>query len=137
MKCFFSATLTLMCAQDHTFTDVSNAGFSTTLGVASFREPMQNKVDLTLARSLVRRGRPFKVCLMNVPIPVQCLLTCFQNHTGLPGRPPKALTLPRIQAMEHQPRVPKRKRLSNTENEESLGSEIPEDGPRRSKRLRA
>ncbi|KAJ7453319.1 hypothetical protein B0H11DRAFT_2288366 [Mycena galericulata] len=43
------------------FTDITNAGFSTTLGVASFKEPMGNKLDLDVAKSLVRRGRPFKV----------------------------------------------------------------------------
>ncbi|KAJ7482728.1 hypothetical protein FB451DRAFT_1364625 [Mycena latifolia] len=49
--------------QDPTFTDVSNAGFATTLCVASFKEPMQNKMDLEQAKSLARRGRPPKAVL--------------------------------------------------------------------------
>ncbi|KAJ7186389.1 hypothetical protein C8R46DRAFT_1024465 [Mycena filopes] len=107
--------------EDFDFEDVSNAGFATTLGVASFREPVQNKPDLELAKTLVRRGRPPKV------------------RTGLPGRPRNSVTtLSRIHELEAECRVPKRKRTrkENKENEEPLGSEIPDDGPRRSKRLK-
>ncbi|KAJ7019014.1 hypothetical protein C8F04DRAFT_1198146 [Mycena alexandri] len=43
------------------FKDVSTAGFSTTLGPASFYEPMQNKPDVTQLRSLIHPGQPRKV----------------------------------------------------------------------------
>ncbi|KAJ7030583.1 hypothetical protein C8F04DRAFT_716732 [Mycena alexandri] len=43
------------------FKDVSTAGFSTTLGPASFYEPMQNKPDVTQLHSLIHPGQPRKV----------------------------------------------------------------------------
>ncbi|KAJ7436622.1 hypothetical protein FB451DRAFT_1307112 [Mycena latifolia] len=102
------------------FTDITNAGFLTTLGVASFKEPMQNKVDLHVAKSLVRRGRPEKHC------------------TGLMGRPRKSLTLPKIERMEQERRsssIPNKRTFDN-ENEEPLGSDVGDSGLRRSKRSR-
>lgn len=63
----YIALNTHISSQDRTFTDVSNAGWSTTLGVASFREPMQNKADLDLAKSFVHRGRPFLVRKRDCP----------------------------------------------------------------------
>ncbi|KAJ7830801.1 hypothetical protein B0H14DRAFT_3714434 [Mycena olivaceomarginata] len=107
--------------EDVTFTDVSNAGFATTLGVASFHEQMNNKIDLEIAKMSVRRGRPKKV------------------RTDLPGRPRNHLTATRIAVMESEPRV-KISRIATShmqkENEEALGSGFSEDGARRSKRLR-
>ncbi|KAJ7079275.1 hypothetical protein B0H15DRAFT_914148 [Mycena belliarum] len=100
------------------FSDVTNAGFSTTLGVASFKEPMQNKPDLHVAKALVRRGRPVKI------------------HTGQVGRPRKELTLPKIKIMEREPRSKSVRKRSNQENEEPFGTGMGDDGLRRSKRLR-
>ncbi|KAJ6494111.1 hypothetical protein C8R47DRAFT_1318939 [Mycena vitilis] len=104
--------------EDTTFADVSNAGFLTTLGVASFHEQVNNKLDLENAKSLVKRGRPRKVV------------------TGNPGRPRKSITLKRIAILEAEPRVKKRKSCAEEENVDPLGSEILEEGTRRSKRLR-
>ena len=39
----------------------TNAGYSTTLGFASFREPKHNKIDVPTARTKLRPGRPKKV----------------------------------------------------------------------------
>ncbi|KAJ7664642.1 hypothetical protein DFH06DRAFT_1128044 [Mycena polygramma] len=104
--------------EDIAFVDVSNAGFLTTLGVASFHEQVNNKLDLENAKSLVKRGRPRKVV------------------TGNPGRPRKPITLKRITILEAEPRVKKRKSFAEEENVDPLGSEILEEGKRRSKRLR-
>ncbi|KAK6977367.1 hypothetical protein R3P38DRAFT_3124693 [Favolaschia claudopus] len=90
--------------------DVTNAGFATTLGRASFREQQ--------AKLLVHRGRPRK------------------EKTGLPGRPRKTDTKARIARKEAQARVIHPIAFVEQENDELLGSEIPEDGPRRSKRIR-
>jgi hypothetical protein len=75
-------TQCLLLFQDLTFTDVSNAGFATTLGVASFHEQMNNKIDLEVAKTLVRRGRPKKVrkqesCLQNTHIASRSVLACL------------------------------------------------------------
>ncbi|KAJ7247455.1 hypothetical protein C8J57DRAFT_962824, partial [Mycena rebaudengoi] len=43
------------------FKDVTNAGFATTVGPASFFEPMQNKLDLNQLHSMVHAGQPRKV----------------------------------------------------------------------------
>ncbi|KAJ7233378.1 hypothetical protein C8J57DRAFT_1250030 [Mycena rebaudengoi] len=40
--------------EDNNFTNVSNTGFLSTLGPASFREPIQNKIDAKMAKSLIR-----------------------------------------------------------------------------------
>ncbi|KAJ7848329.1 hypothetical protein B0H13DRAFT_1470951, partial [Mycena leptocephala] len=40
------------------FKDVTNAGFATTLGPASFFEPMQNKLDPNQLHSMVHAGQP-------------------------------------------------------------------------------
>ncbi|KAJ7726999.1 hypothetical protein DFH07DRAFT_945938 [Mycena maculata] len=102
------------------FADVTNAGFATTLGVASFKEPMFNKVDLRRVKVQLQPGRPATI------------------KTGLVGRPRKALTCQMIDRLEHQPRVAhKRSRNRLEEQENELGSEITEDGPRRSKRIKA
>ncbi|KAK7019996.1 hypothetical protein R3P38DRAFT_2972301 [Favolaschia claudopus] len=98
--------------------DVTNAGFATTLGRASFREQVNNKTDLEQAKLLVHRGRPRK------------------EKTGLPGRPRKTDTKARIARKEAQARVIHPIAFVEQENDELLGSEIPEDGPRRSKRIR-
>ncbi|KAJ6573195.1 hypothetical protein DFH09DRAFT_1312444 [Mycena vulgaris] len=37
---------------DTNFSDVTNAGYLTTLGAASFRGPMQNKIDVEKAKTL-------------------------------------------------------------------------------------
>ncbi|KAJ6524591.1 hypothetical protein DFH09DRAFT_1096007 [Mycena vulgaris] len=46
---------------DTNFSDVTNAGYLTTLGAASFRGPMQNKIDVEKTKTLIRRGRPPKL----------------------------------------------------------------------------
>ncbi|KAK7054100.1 hypothetical protein R3P38DRAFT_2854659 [Favolaschia claudopus] len=58
------------------FKDVSNAGFATTLGPASFYESMQNKLDIKQVQATCagRPGRPPKI------------------STGRPGRRPNPLT---------------------------------------------
>ncbi|KAJ7186588.1 hypothetical protein C8R46DRAFT_1024628 [Mycena filopes] len=102
------------------FNDVTNAGFATTLGVASFREQVNNKPDLEQAKALIHRGRPPK------------------NRTGLPGRPRTPMTVKKLKALTRESKGKSRKKVAveNKENEEALGSETPGDGPRRSKRLR-
>ncbi|KAJ7178255.1 hypothetical protein C8R46DRAFT_1029740 [Mycena filopes] len=107
--------------ENTTFNDISNAGFATTLGAASFREQVNNKTDLEQAKALIHRGRPPK------------------NRTGLPGRPRTPMTLKKLKAITNESKGKSRKKkmaVEDKENEEVLGSETPGDGPRRSKRLR-
>lgn len=49
--------------KDNSFTNVSNTGFLSTLGPASFREPIQNKIDAKMAKSLIRCRRPPKALI--------------------------------------------------------------------------
>ncbi|KAJ7017004.1 hypothetical protein C8F04DRAFT_1096190 [Mycena alexandri] len=89
------------------FKDVSTAGFSTTLGPASFYEPMQNKLDVTQLLSLIRSGQPRKV------------------RTGKPGRPRKAPTLKAINRIIAAPRSTPR---SHVRSERGVGKENKEEG---------
>ncbi|KAJ7140358.1 hypothetical protein C8R46DRAFT_847296, partial [Mycena filopes] len=50
------------------FKDISTAGFTTTLGPASFFEPMRNKPDVEELLSLIHPGQPRKVCLPTSPL---------------------------------------------------------------------
>jgi hypothetical protein len=77
-------------------------------------------------------GRPRLVTLCSV---YSAMVNASQVSTGLSGRPRKALTLAKIEAMEKRPRGP-RKRVLEKENESAGGSEITVEGSRRSKRLR-
>ncbi|KAJ7185981.1 hypothetical protein C8R46DRAFT_1208073 [Mycena filopes] len=102
------------------FNDVTNTGFATTLGVASFCEQVNNKPDLEQAKALIHRSRPPK------------------NRTGLPGRPRTPMTVKKLKALTRESKGKSCKKITveNKENEEALGSKTPGDGPRRSKRLR-
>ncbi|KAJ7176819.1 hypothetical protein C8R46DRAFT_44716 [Mycena filopes] len=89
------------------FKDVSTAGFSTTLGPASFFEPMQNKPDINELRALVHPGQPRK------------------QRTGKRGRPRKAPTLKSIKRLmatprstPHQDATSRKRKREDKENEE-------------------
>ncbi|KAJ7149916.1 hypothetical protein C8R46DRAFT_1306347 [Mycena filopes] len=89
------------------FNDISNAGFATTLGAASFREQVNNKTDLEQAKALIHRGHPPK------------------NRTGLPGRPRTPMTLKKLKAITNESKGKSRKKkmaVEDKENEEVLGS---------------
>ncbi|KAJ7223785.1 hypothetical protein C8J57DRAFT_1253350 [Mycena rebaudengoi] len=48
--------------KEQQFNDVSTAGFASTLGVASMKESLQNKIAINVARKLVKCGRLAKMC---------------------------------------------------------------------------
>ncbi|KAK6971440.1 hypothetical protein R3P38DRAFT_3142740 [Favolaschia claudopus] len=75
-----------------TFKDVTQAGYATTLGPASFREPMRNKLDPEAIANLCsgKGGRPKKV------------------RTGERGRPRKPLTIATVKRIADIPRSAKR-----------------------------
>ncbi|KAJ7675728.1 hypothetical protein DFH06DRAFT_1170354 [Mycena polygramma] len=79
-------------SKDATFGDVSNVGFSTTVGAASLHEQVNNKLDLEKVKLQIRRGRPPK------------------ERTGKPGRPRKPITLQKIKVLEAEPRRVRRQR---------------------------
>ncbi|KAK6977239.1 hypothetical protein R3P38DRAFT_2582166 [Favolaschia claudopus] len=88
------------------FTDVANTGFATTLGPASFFEPMQNKADpnqLTLLRA-GKRGRPPKASLISSRPVSQHSHTFQEESTGKAGRPCKPLTKKAIKRIMAVPR---------------------------------
>ncbi|KAK7032696.1 hypothetical protein R3P38DRAFT_2520548 [Favolaschia claudopus] len=107
-------------AKTHTeatpFTDVANAGFATTLGPASFFEPMQNKADpkqLTLLRA-GKRGRPPK-----------------EESTGKAGRPRKPLTKKTIQRIMAVPRSLPRSSTGDDKENELIPDVVAEASPPR------
>ncbi|KAJ7662790.1 hypothetical protein DFH06DRAFT_1042758 [Mycena polygramma] len=104
--------------EDSSFGDVTNAGYLTTLGCASFREPMHNKIDLNKAKALVRPGRPPKI------------------RTGQPGRPRNAITTKKLQAISDIPRKRFRTDKKELDKENEVAESQVADGPRRSKRRR-
>ncbi|KAJ7270160.1 hypothetical protein B0H12DRAFT_1310880, partial [Mycena haematopus] len=77
------------CTEPVPFKDVTNMGFTTTLGPASFYEPMQNKLDIRQMNAIRvgKRGQPRK------------------EKTGKPGRPRKALTQAVINRTQAIPRT--------------------------------
>ncbi|KAK7050766.1 hypothetical protein R3P38DRAFT_2687100 [Favolaschia claudopus] len=99
----------------YTFNDVTRAGFATTLGPASFREPMRNKLDpdAILALRKGKVGRPKKV------------------RTGERGRPRKPLTKATIQRISEIPRSRKRSNICAEEEKENGDAESEDSVPTR------
>ncbi|KAK7001753.1 hypothetical protein R3P38DRAFT_3044301 [Favolaschia claudopus] len=87
----------------YTFNDVTRAGFCTTLGPASFKEPMRNKLD-TEAIAAMRKGKPGR------PKKVR---------TGERGRPRKPLTMATIERISAIPRSVKRTKVHVEEDKEN------------------
>ncbi|KAJ7884575.1 hypothetical protein B0H14DRAFT_2564289 [Mycena olivaceomarginata] len=88
--------------------DVTDAGFATTLGPASFFEPMQNKLDLNQLHSMVHAGQPRKV------------LSAVQERTKKRGRPRKALSTHKaVDRILHIPQCRIKDRAIHTVNKEN------------------
>ncbi|KAJ7653068.1 hypothetical protein DFH06DRAFT_525272 [Mycena polygramma] len=101
--------------EDPTFIDASNAGYQITVGRASFREPMHNKIDADKAKALLHPGRPPKL------------------RTGQAGRPRNPITAKKIQTISDIPRKHFRTDKKEVDKEREV-VEREDDAPRRSKR---
>ncbi|KAJ7266477.1 hypothetical protein B0H12DRAFT_1046161 [Mycena haematopus] len=78
------------------FADVGTAGYQTTVGIASFREVLSNKVNIEEALQNLRPGRPKKV------------------RTKQVGRPRKATTRKKLEKMQNS--IGRRRRVAEKEN---------------------
>ncbi|KAJ7448875.1 hypothetical protein B0H11DRAFT_2079818 [Mycena galericulata] len=88
------------------FTDVSNAGYVTTIGVASFREVILNKIDPARAMENLRPGRPRK------------------EKTGQRGRPRKATTKAKLEKIKKSVKHRFRTRLETEIEEDDIEEDV-------------